>query len=85
MGLHTPLKNGTLLDAARRLVDLSGEALKKMEEGKAIDRRPDSGYLAPLKDLMAQGKSPAERLLESIGDLPDDARRIRVIIDASQI
>lgn len=85
MGLETPLKNGTLLDAARKLVDLADNALKQAEKGNPVDRRCDSGYLVPLKALLAQGKSPAERLLESVGDLPDDTQRIRVIIDASQI
>jgi glutamate--cysteine ligase len=78
-GLRTPFKGGILLGPARKLVALAEKSLNKAGKSE------EAAYLEPLKELMAAGKSPAERLLDTVGVIDDEKTRIRAIIDASEI
>jgi len=63
LGLAAPFRDGTVLDVAREMVRLADEGLKRRT------RLDDSGederkLLAPLKEIVEEGRSPADRLLE---------------------
>ena len=63
LGLKAPFRNGTLLDVARRAVAIAADGLK------ARDRRDAMGddervHLRTLEAMVADGRTPADRLLE---------------------
>jgi glutamate--cysteine ligase len=62
LGLATPFRGGTARDVARKMVDLAGEGLRR--RGK-LDRQGEDERkaLAPLVEIIEEGRSPADRLL----------------------
>lgn len=72
-GLAAPWKGKDLLPVARRLAELAEEGLNRfvVRDGAA---EGEAKFLKPLKALLAQGKNPAQILIEKIGpDLPGQA------------
>ena len=77
LGLHAPTPGGgTMLDLARRVVAISESGLNaRARLNDAGDS--ESGYLDPLREIIARGKSPAEVLLERYhGEWGDDVSHI---------
>jgi glutamate--cysteine ligase len=63
LGLATPFRNVTVLEIARDLVATAREGLKRRAvagNGSA----DESGYLGPLEETVAIGRTPAENLLQ---------------------
>ena len=61
--LHTPFRNGTVLDVAKDVLALSQEGLKRrnrLSDGD-LDERV---HLAPLEEGLAAGMCPADILLQ---------------------
>jgi glutamate--cysteine ligase len=63
LGLQTPTPDGeTMLDLARRVLDLSAGGLgRRARINDAGDN--EGGFLDPLRDVLASGQTPADRLL----------------------
>lgn len=63
LALKTPFRGGTLLDVARRVLDISRAGLKARarSDGAGGD---ETVFLAALEEIVAKGKTPAEELLE---------------------
>ena len=63
LGLQTPTPDGeTMLDLARRVLDLSAAGLAaRARINDAGDN--EGGFLDPLRDVLASGQTPADRLL----------------------
>jgi glutamate--cysteine ligase len=61
-GLATPFRGGTLLDVARQVVDLAEQGLRA--RGRLVDGRDETRFLAYLQEIVADGRSPAARLLD---------------------
>jgi glutamate--cysteine ligase len=63
LGLATPTPDGeTMLDLARRVLDLSAGGLAA--RGRINDAGDnEGGFLDPLRDVLASGQTPADRLL----------------------
>jgi len=63
LGLRTPTPDGeTMLDLARRVLDLSAAGLAaRARINDAGDN--EGGFLDPLRDVLASGQTPADRLL----------------------
>ena len=60
--LATPFRNTNVLEISREVVGLAREGLKR--RAMAGNGAPDeSGYLAPLEETLALGRTPAENLL----------------------
>ena len=63
-GLETPLpKGGTLLDLAGEILDISSAGLSARGRLNTSGDN-ESGFLDPLRDVVAKGKSPAAQLLD---------------------
>ena len=62
-GFHAEMKGKTVLEIARRVLDLSSEGLRRRARfGRSgADERT---YLSGLEETVSMGKTPAERLLE---------------------
>jgi glutamate--cysteine ligase len=61
-GLATPFRDGTVLDLARRTLDISRrglEARARLNE----DGHDETIFLSPLEDILARGETAAEELL----------------------
>ncbi len=83
--LQARFQSGTILDIARELVRISGEALRR---GAALNPKlnEDPGYLAPLEELILQkGKCPAELLVERFGDWGAQETVRRMIDDTALV
>jgi glutamate--cysteine ligase len=63
LGFKTPFRGGTVLDLARRMVEISATGLKRRA---ALDSAGTSeeGFLLPLRELVARGYTRAEEMLE---------------------
>jgi glutamate--cysteine ligase len=64
LGLTAPFRDGTVLDMAREMLRLADEGLKRrarLDDGGEDERK----LLAPLKEIVEEGRSPADRLLEN--------------------
>ena len=62
--LSTPFRNGTVLDIARQMMDISKAGLKA--RARHNDSNDDERvYLGPIEDIVDEGRTRAERLLES--------------------
>jgi len=64
LGLTAPFRDGTVLDVAREMLRLADEGLKRrarLDDGGEDERK----LLAPLKEIVEEGRSPADRLLEN--------------------
>jgi len=61
-GIHTPFRNGTVLDAAARVVEIAsaGLAARGIAGSRAAD---ETGFLDPLRRVVDGGLSPADELL----------------------
>jgi glutamate--cysteine ligase len=63
LGLSAPFRDGTVLDVAREVLMLADEGLKRRarhDDGGEDERK----LLAPLKEIVEEGRTPADRLLE---------------------
>jgi glutamate--cysteine ligase len=65
-GLKGTLGKVRLVDAARALVDIAGEGLRRLDVA-------DAPLLDPLREVAHAGSSPAERVLEQWAKKPDRA------------
>ncbi|HZH84044.1 MAG TPA: glutamate--cysteine ligase [Phototrophicaceae bacterium] len=74
--LATRVRRYALLDLARELCEIAWEGLRRQNQVNAIGE-DETIYLKPLKDLLAQGKCPADLLLEKWeGELRHDIKRL---------
>ncbi len=77
MGLKAPIPGGkTLLDIAGRILDISSAGLAARNRLNASGDN-ETGYLDPLREVVASGKTPAEVLLDKYhGEWNGDLNRI---------
>jgi glutamate--cysteine ligase len=75
-GLATPFGDGTVLDVARRVVELASDGLRR--RGRISKNGADERiYIRALEETVERGESPADRLLaEYRGEWNGDAREI---------
>jgi glutamate--cysteine ligase len=74
--LATRVRRYALLDLARELCEIAWEGLRRQNQVNALGEN-ETIYLKPLKDLLAQGKCPADLLLEKWeGELRHDIKRL---------
>jgi glutamate--cysteine ligase len=74
--LATRVRRYALLDLARELFEIAWEGLRRQNQVNAVGEN-ETIYLKPLKDLLAQGKCPADLLLEKWeGELRHDIKRL---------
>jgi glutamate--cysteine ligase len=72
--LATRVRRYALLDLARELCEIAWEGLRRQNQVNAVGE-DETIYLKPLKDLLAQGKCPADLLLEKWeGELRHDIK-----------
>jgi len=76
-GLDTPIPNGqTLKDLAREILDISSAGLTARNRLNTSGDN-ESGFLDPLREVVAKGKSPAAQLLDRYhGEWNGDVSRI---------
>ena len=60
----TPFRGGTVLDLAKRMLEISSEGLRRRaaEDSSGMN---EEGFLVPLRDLVARGYTRAEELLRN--------------------
>ena len=77
LGLDTPIPNGqTLKDLAAEILDISSAGLTARNRLNTSGDN-ESGFLDPLREVVAKGKSPAAQLLERYhGEWNGDVSRI---------
>ncbi|WP_339822924.1 glutamate--cysteine ligase [uncultured Parasphingorhabdus sp.] len=77
LGLDTPIPNGqTLKDLAAEILDISSAGLTARNRLNSSGDN-ESGFLDPLREVVARGKSPAAQLLERYhGEWNGDVSRI---------
>lgn len=77
LGLDTPIPNGqTLKDLAKEILDISSAGLTARNRLNSSGDN-ESGFLDPLREVVAKGKSPAAQLLERYhGEWNGDVSRI---------
>ena len=74
--LATRVRRYALLDLARELLEIAWEGLRRQNQVNALGE-DETIYLKPVKDLLAQGKCPADLLLEKWeGELHHDIKRL---------
>jgi glutamate--cysteine ligase len=74
--LATRVRRYALLDLARELVEIAWEGLRRQNQVNALGE-DETIYLKALKDLLSQGKCPADILLEKWeGELDHDIKRL---------
>jgi glutamate--cysteine ligase len=74
--LATRVRRYALLDLARELVEIAWEGLRRQNQVNALGE-DETIYLKALKDLLFQGKCPADILLEKWeGELDHDIKRL---------
>lgn len=61
--LKTPFRDGTLMDIARRAVEISRAGLKARNQ-RNWEGADETIFLKPIEHTLATGKTPAERLLD---------------------
>ena len=61
--LKTPFGDGTLMDVARRAVEISRAGLKARSQ-RNWEGADETIFLKPIEHTLATGKTPAERLLD---------------------
>jgi len=71
-GLKAALGRVRLVDAARALVDIAGEGLRRLDAA-------DAGLLDPLRAVAQEGRSPAERVLELWNKRPEPAALVSAL------
>jgi len=62
--LKTPFRNGTLLEQARRVVEISRGGLQRRARLSPTSGRDEQGYIEPLQSIVDSGKTFAEDLLD---------------------
>ncbi|MBB3909554.1 glutamate--cysteine ligase [Sphingomonas desiccabilis] len=78
LGLDAPLGNtgGTLRDIARQVLDIAGAGLKARGRLDAAGD-DETGFLTPLRDVVRDGRVPAQQLLDRYGSSWDgDVTRV---------
>ena len=77
MALKAPVPGGgTMHDLARTVVAISAEGLTRRAKLNSVGDN-ESGFLDPLNEIVASGKTPAERLLDLYhGEWQGDLSRI---------
>ncbi|MCE9648692.1 MAG: glutamate--cysteine ligase [Parvibaculum sp.] len=65
MGLKTPFRNGTLLDVARRAVEISRAGLVARGKGDGAGSTDETTFLSAVEEVVETGKSPADVMLEA--------------------
>ncbi|MBI4524068.1 MAG: glutamate--cysteine ligase [Deltaproteobacteria bacterium] len=66
----------SLLDLAKELLEIAWEGLRR-QATLDLDGKDETIYLKPLKDLLANGKCPADILVEKwVGELDQDIRKL---------
>jgi glutamate--cysteine ligase len=74
--LAARIRRYSLLDLARELVEIAWEGLRRQKQVNDLGD-DETIYLKPLKDLLSQGKCPADVLLEKWeGELHHDIKRL---------
>lgn len=74
--LAARIRRYSLLDLARELVEIAWEGLRRQNQVNDLGD-DETIYLKPLKDLLSQGKCPADILLEKWeGELRHDIKRL---------
>jgi glutamate--cysteine ligase len=74
--LAARVRRYSLLDLARELVEIAWEGLRRQQQVNDLGD-DETIYLKPLKDLLSQGKCPADVLLEKWeGELHHDIKRL---------
>jgi glutamate--cysteine ligase len=63
LGFHTPFRGGSVRDLARRMVEISGEGLKRRGLTNAAGDSEEK-FLEPLRAMIDKGKTRAEELLD---------------------
>ena len=63
-GFRAPFRNTTVLELARRMIEISGEGLRRRASLDGAGMSED-GFLNPLRELVARGQTRAEELLHS--------------------
>ncbi len=67
LGLKAPFRGGTVLDVAREAVAIADSGLKRRGLFD-FDGDDERKYLAPLLQVAAEGRAPADRLLDALRD-----------------
>jgi glutamate--cysteine ligase len=77
LGLDTPIPNGqTLKDLAKEILDISSAGLTARNRLNSSGDN-ETGFLDPLREVVAKGKSPAAQLLERYhGEWDGDVSRV---------
>jgi glutamate--cysteine ligase len=65
MGLKAPFRNGTLLDVARRAVEISRAGLVARGKGDGAGSTDETTFLHAVEEVVESGKSPADVMLEA--------------------
>ena len=63
-GFRAPFRNTTVLELARRMLEISGEGLRRRASLDSAGMSED-GFINPLRELVARGQTRAEELLHS--------------------
>lgn len=63
-GFRAPFRNTTVLELARRMLEISGEGLRRRASLDSAGMSED-GFINPLRELVARGQSRAEELLHA--------------------
>jgi glutamate--cysteine ligase len=64
MALATPFRKGTVLDVAREVVDVARKGLNARARMNRMGDSNESHFLEPLVEIVASGKTRAERMLD---------------------
>ncbi|MCA0452109.1 MAG: glutamate--cysteine ligase [Proteobacteria bacterium] len=64
MALHTSFRKGTVLDVARQVVDVARKGLNARARMNRMGDSNESHFLEPLAEIVASGKTRAERMLD---------------------
>ncbi|NQV20877.1 MAG: glutamate--cysteine ligase [Rhodospirillales bacterium] len=65
MALNTPFRNGTILDLAKRILPVAAAGLQRRDRHDPKSGRDEVQYLGALEDIIREGRTPAEELLEA--------------------
>ena len=63
-GFRAPFRNTTVLELARRMLEISGEGLRRRASLDSAGMSED-GFINPLRELVARGQTRAEELLHA--------------------
>ena len=77
-GLRTPFRGRPLADAAQRVVEVAKGGLSRRGR-KNASGRDETIYLDPLESLVSRGVTPADALLETVGEGDEQTVRSRIV------